>query len=129
MKHKKDVILIALALAAALGVYLFSQLAADPAATTVVVTQGGSVVLRRPLAMNATYEIKGENGELNVVCVENGEVYMQEANCRDGLCIRQGHMKNPAKTIVCLPNEVVVSLEGADGETSIGADDIDVIIQ
>ena len=53
---------------------------------------------------------------------------MQEANCRDGLCIRQGRMKNAAKTIVCLPNEVVVSLEG-DAQQPADDMDIDVIIQ
>ena len=52
---------------------------------------------------------------------------MLEANCRDGLCIRQGRVRNTAKRIVCLPNGVVVHLEG-DGQ-SVQTDDVDVIIQ
>lgn len=127
MKHKKDIIIIALALLAALALYLIANLTASDAVTTVVATVDGREVLRRPLVMNADYEIPGKDGAVNVIRVENGQVYMLEANCRDGLCIQQGRMKNTAKRIVCLPNGVVVSLEG-DGE-SVPTDDVDVIIQ
>ena len=127
MKHKKDIIIIALALLAALALYLVSVLTASDAVTTVVATVDGAEVLRRPLGMNADYEIPGKEGARNVIRVENGQVYMLEANCRDGLCIQQGKMKNTAKRIVCLPNGVVVSLEG-EGE-SMPTDDVDVIIQ
>lgn len=128
MKHKKDIVVIALVLLAALALYLVSQMTASDAVTTVVATVDGREVLRRPLMMNATYELPREDGAVNIICVENGEVYMQEANCRDGLCIRQGRMRNTAKTIVCLPNKVVVRLEG-DAQGTPTTDDIDVIIQ
>lgn len=128
MKHKKDLIIIALALLAALALYLFSWKGADEPVSSVVVTVDGKQVLRRPLAMNAEYTVPREDGAVNVICVENGEVYMKEANCRDGLCIRQGRMKNAAKTIVCLPNKVVVRLEG-ESAASAPVGDIDVIIQ
>ena len=127
MKHKKDIIIIALALLAALALYLVSSLTASDAVTTVVATVDGTEVLRRPLVMNADYEIPGKEGPHNVIRVENGQVYMLEANCRDGLCIQQGRMKNTAKRIVCMPNGVVVSLEG-EGE-SLPAGDVDVMIQ
>ena len=127
MKHKKDIIIIALALLAALALYLISSLTASDAVTTVVASVDGKEVLRRPLAMNKDYEIPGKDGAVNVIRVENGQVYMLEANCRDGLCIQQGRMKNTAKRIVCLPNGVVVSLEGAGN--SMPVDDVDVIIQ
>ena len=127
MKHKKDIIIIALALLAALALYLVSSLTASDAVTTVVASVDGKEVLRRPLAMNKDYESPGKEDAVNVIRVENGQVYMLEANCRDGLCIQQGRMKNTAKRIVCLPNGVVVSLEG-EGK-SMPVDDVDVIIQ
>ena len=127
MKHKKDIIIIALALLAALALYLVANLTANDAVTTVVATVDGREVLRRPLVMNSDYEIPGKEGARNVIRVENGQVYMLEANCRDGLCIQQGRMKNTAKRIVCLPNGVVVSLEGESN--SMPTDDVDVIIQ
>ena len=124
---KKDIIIIALALLAALALYLVSQVSLGAEASVVVVTVDGEEVLRKPLAMENRYEIAQEDGSLNVIRVEDGAGLMEEANCRDGLCIRQGRMRNGAKTIVCLPHKVVVQLKGdaPAGDNS----DLDVIIQ
>lgn len=124
---KKDIIIIALALLAALTLYLVSQVSLGAEASVVVVTVDGEEVLRKPLAMENRYEIAQDDGSLNVIRVEDGAVFMEEANCRDGLCIRQGKMRNGAKTIVCLPHKVVVQLKGdaPAGDNS----DLDVIIQ
>lgn len=124
---KKDVMIIILALAAAAALYLVSQISLGAKASTVVVMLDGKEVLRRPLAMEDTYEIAQEDGSVNVIAVEDGAVYMKEANCRDGLCIRQGKMKNAAKTIVCLPHKLVVQMEG-DAPVSDNSD-LDIIIQ
>ena len=124
---KRDWILIACALLLAGALYAVSQLSLGTQASSVVVTVDGREVLRRPLAMEDSYVIEQEDGSRNVICVKGGAVFMQEANCRDGLCIRQGRMKNAAKTIVCLPHRLVVRLEG---DTQSGGDDeLDVIIQ
>ena len=124
---KKDIIIIALALLAALALYLVSQISLGAKASVVVVTVDGREVLRKPLAMENRYDIAQDDGSLNVIRVEDGAVFMEEANCRDGLCIRQGKMRNGAKTIVCLPHKVVVQLKGdaPAGDNS----DLDVIIQ
>lgn len=124
---KKDIIIITLALLAALALYLVSQVSLGAQASVVVVTVDGEEVLRRPLAMEDRYEIAQDDGSLNIIRVQDGAVWMEEANCRDGLCIRQGRMKNGAKTIVCLPHKVVVQLKGdaPAGDNS----DLDVIIQ
>ena len=125
---KRDLIIIAVLLACAGALYLVSQVSlGGAAASTIVVTQDGKEVLRRPLAMENTYEIAQEDGSLNVIAVKDGAVFMQEANCRDGLCIRQGKMRNVAKTIVCLPHKIVVQLTG-DAPVSDDSD-LDIIIQ
>lgn len=120
-------IIIACALLCALALYLVSQLSLGAEASSVVVTVDGRETLRRPLAMENRYEIEQEDGSLNVIRVEDGAVFMEEANCRDGLCIRQGKMKNAAKTIVCLPHKLVVQLVGDAPESDVS--DLDVIIQ
>lgn len=123
---KKDILLIALALGVAGLLYAVSLISGGEAATTVVVTVDGQEVLRRPLALEDSYEIRQDDGSVNVIAVEDGAVFMQEANCRDGLCMAQGKMRNAAKTIVCLPHKLVVSLTG-DAPQDDG--DLDVIIQ
>ena len=126
LKRRRDVVVIAAALLAALLLYLVSVLMPSSAATTVVVTVGGEEALRRPLSVNAEYAVPQKDGDVNVIRVENGEVYMKEANCRDGLCLRQSRLRNQAGTIVCLPHEVVVKLAGGAAEAD---DGLDVIIQ
>lgn len=124
---KRDIILIATALALAGVLYAVSQISLGGEASALVVTVDGEERLRRPLAVEDSYEIRQEDGSVNIVAVEDGAVYMKEANCRDGLCIRQGRMKNAAKTIVCLPHKLVVRITGDAIDT--GHDDLDVIIQ
>lgn len=126
LKRRRDIVVITAALLAALLLYLVSVLMPSSAATTVVVTVGGEEVLRRPLSVNAEYAVPQKDGDVNVICVENGVVYMKEANCRDGLCLRQSRLRNQAGTIVCLPHEVVVKLAGGAPQTD---DGLDVIIQ
>ena len=124
---KRDLILIAAALVLAGALYAVSQLSLGVQASTIVVTVDGQERLRRPLAVEDSYEIRQEDGAVNIVAVEDGAVYMKEANCRDGLCIRQGRMKNGAKTIVCLPHKLVVKM---DGDAPINDNsDLDIIIQ
>ncbi len=125
---KRDIIIIAAALLLALALYAVSQLTLGTQAAQVVVTVGGEEVLRRPLAVSDTYEIRQDDGDVNIIAVQNGAVFMQEANCRDGLCIRQGKMKNAAKTIVCLPHELVVRLEGEPIQSTDGDDELDIIL-
>ena len=124
---KRDLILIAAALVLAGALYAVSQLSLGVQASTIVVTVDGQERLCRPLAVEDSYEIRQEDGAVNIVAVEDGAVYMKEANCRDGLCIRQGRMKNGAKTIVCLPHKLVVRITGEAIDTT--HDDLDVIIQ
>jgi len=124
---KKDIIIIIAALLVAAVLYLLSQVSLGAEASTVVVTLDGEEVLRRPLAVEDTYEIAQEDGSVNIIAVEDSAVYMKEANCRDGLCIRQGKMKNGSKTIVCLPHKLVVQLTGDAPEND--NSDLDIIIQ
>ena len=123
---KRDIVLIALLLAVALALYFGAQLLGADEVSSVVVTIDGAEVLRKPLDVNDSYEIRQDDGSVNVITVENGAVYMKEANCRDGLCLRQGRLRNQAGTIVCLPHEVVVKLTGGVQEAD---DGLDVIIQ
>ncbi len=59
------------------------------------------------------YEIPIEqNGKLNIVYVEDGQISVKSANCPDGLCVKQGAISNSFYPIVCLPNNVVIKIKG-----------------
>ena len=52
----------------------------------------------------------------NVLYVDSEGVSMKEANCPDKLCVKQGKIKNSSRSIVCLPNRIVVEISGKEGE-------------
>ena len=68
---------------------------------------------------NVDGEYKVNNLGINIVTVQNGRIYISEADCPDGVCVRHGALrKNDA--IICVPNKVVVrkvKSGGVDGVT------------
>ena len=124
---KRDWIVILGMLLLAGGLYLFNRLSAGKAGSAFSVTVDGKQVLKASLGLDAVYPVKQEDGAVNLIEVKGGAVSMREANCRDGLCIRQGKTRSPAKNIVCLPHKLVVSVlsDGESGQDS----DLDIIVQ
>lgn len=52
----------------------------------------------------------------NIICVEKDCVYMEYADCPDGLCVKQGKISKGGQSIVCLPNKTVVETKGKGGK-------------
>ncbi len=60
----------------------------------------------------------GDDNHYNVVSVEQGRICVSEASCPDHVCMKTGWISDGAVPIVCLPNELVIKVEGgaaADG--------------
>ena len=122
---KRDLLIAAMLLAFALAVMALNFLSAGEPGKSFTVTLDGREVLRATLSRDGEYPIRQPDGAVNVITVENGQVYVREANCRDGLCMRQGRTKTAAKTLVCLPHKLVVKvIKDETGEP----DDLDIII-
>ena len=68
------------------------------------------------LNQDKTYEIKGRIG-ITKIQVENGRVRIIDSPCKNKTCVHQGWAKN----IICLPNDVIV--------TVLNEDDFDAIAQ
>jgi hypothetical protein len=54
-------------------------------------------------------------GEGNTLRVEPDGVRMEWANCPDQLCVKQGKISKGGRPIVCLPNQVMVTIGGEEG--------------
>lgn len=54
--------------------------------------------------------VAGKNGEENCICITPEEVYMESANCPDGICMHMGNIIDSDAPIICLPNGVVVRI-------------------
>lgn len=74
-------------------------------------------------AVTHPYEIpvKSEDG-FNTILVENGKISVSDASCPDKLCIKQGIITNGSYPIVCLPNNLIISIKYSHNNN-----DIDII--
>lgn len=107
---KMDIILISVVLILAGGLYfLFSQGAEDGAYAVILVD--GEELTSLPLAEDTIYTIEHTDG-YNTVEVRSGYAVMQEADCRDQICVEHKQISRVGETIVCLPHKLVVEIKG-----------------
>ena len=55
----------------------------------------------------------------NTILVEKGQISMLEADCPDKVCVKQGDISEGVRTIVCLPNNVLIKLTDNEDDTDI----------
>jgi hypothetical protein len=67
-----------------------------------------------------TIDLETEYGK-NLIVVEGKQVYMQEADCPDQVCVEGGAITKIGESIICLPHKVVVKIKGA------GASEVDAV--
>lgn len=49
-----------------------------------------------------------------VITAENGEIWFQQAECEDKLCVKAGRLSRCGDTAACLPAKTVITITGAD---------------
>lgn len=64
-----------------------------------------------------TLTIKSKHGT-NDVLVKDNKIKIIKANCKDELCIKQGEISNVGENIICLPNELIIEIKGAEKDSS-----------
>lgn len=68
-------------------------------------------------ASSASTKSKVSEKDYNIVVIENGEVYIKDANCPDKYCMKQGKTKDANKSLICLPHKLVVEVHKDAEET------------
>ena len=54
-------------------------------------------------------------GDTNVITIINNEAYMSSAFCPDKICVERGKISRIGEEIICMPNRVIVRVEGGVG--------------
>lgn len=83
---------------------------------TVLVRVAGEQTAEFSQNDDATYCIEGVNGSQNQLVIQNGEVWLVDATCPDQLCVHQGKIRYAGESIICLPNQVSVTISGEDAQ-------------
>ena len=100
-----DLIAAAAVLSAAAAVFLITGIFSKKA-ETVTVSQNNSAVYSGSIKTDKRIELSG-----NTVVIKDGFAYMEEANCKNQICVRHKKISRSGESIVCLPNQVIIEIE------------------
>jgi len=95
---KMDIILCAVVLTAAVVLLLAQSNTATGELTAHIYVAG--------------VEVSAHEVITNTIEITADGVYMSDSTCRNQDCVRMGKITRPGQMIVCLPNRVMVRLEG-----------------
>ncbi len=86
-------------------------------------SQGKEIIITADSKTFGTYDIFASediiienDGQTNHIRIENGNVFMKDANCRGQDCVHQGEKSSTGESIVCIPNKVIVEVVGGESE-------------
>ena len=106
----RDIILILAILAVATVLLIVTRSHGEAGSYAVVIIRNNEIG-RYSLAFDGIYAI---NDGKNTIEIKDGKVRMTEADCPNHLCVRQGWISFSGQSIVCLPNELSVTITGAE---------------
>lgn len=113
-----DILIVVLAVAAGvLSLAFVSGAGSGDRGTMAVVEVNGRVVNRVTLAPGQKarrFTVDGWQGA-STFEVEDGTVRMVESACRDKICVGLGRVGTAGRSVVCLPNRVVIRVTGGTG--------------
>ena len=64
-------------------------------------------------SLDQRYTLEITGAVTNTIAVEPGRICVLDATCRDQICVSQGWISSGVIPIVCLPNALVIQVEGA----------------
>ncbi len=100
-----DFIVIAVVLICALGIWLYPAMSST--GTYAEIQQMGNVH-KLPLGTDTTLQIENAT-----VIVKDGAIAISSAECPDQVCVKTGAISREGESIVCVPNKIVITIEGA----------------
>lgn len=110
-----DRIIFFITLILSLFVIIFSGLFfPEKKGETVVIEVNGEVYGRYDLKSEKSVNVLEINTKYgyNKIEIENDGVSVTETDCSDRLEVKQGKIKNVGEMLVCLPNRLVIKIEG-----------------
>lgn len=110
---KPDLLLIGLLFVIGIVSFFAVRVLAQKDGTTVRILLDGETYGTYRLAEDQSIPIQIDGTVTNTLEISNGRAKMEEADCPDQLCVHQNAIDRQGETIVCLPNRIVVEIEGA----------------
>ena len=85
-----------------------------PAGRTLLIYEGETLAFSAPLAQDREILLHGPLGETQVKIVA-GKVRVTSSPCPRKICIGMGEIQSSGDLLACVPNRVVLRIEGEEG--------------
>ena len=109
---KADIVLIVILAAFACSFLFIFNLSGAPGGTALI-RVNGKPIGTYDLAVPRIIPVKDDQGRIiNTIEIADGQAFMREADCPDHQCIKQGRISHTHETVTCLPNRVVIEIQG-----------------
>jgi hypothetical protein len=99
----------------ALGVAVPSLLRPGVPPERAFVLVGKEIVASLPLGENATIEVAGAVGPVSIE-VSGEAVRVRESSCANKICVGMGWKRHAGDMLACVPNALLVRIDGAPNE-------------
>ena len=109
-----DIVLILVLSAFAAAGFVLAPHAADSGGHAVVEVEGRRK-LDLPLDRDVTITVTGPKGD-SVIIVEDGAVRVGDSVCPNHICMRMGRLRFPGEVAVCVPNRLMITVQGGSGQ-------------
>ena len=113
-KIKNDMILLTGILLTALMIWLVPMLLNKDAPAVVRILQDGQEIGIYSVLEDQTIAIPYEEEGYNLLLISGGQVSVSDADCPDGLCVRQRAIARNGESIICLPHKLVIQIESKE---------------
>lgn len=83
-----------------------------PAGKVVVIEVNNRIIGRFPLDVPRSLKVKGTLGT-SIIEIKDSKAYFERSPCQNKVCIKAGKIDQSGHMAVCLPNRILVRIEGS----------------
>lgn len=113
-KIKKDIMFLSGVLLTAVVLWLIPRLFHADTPARVRIFRDGREIGAYLMAEERMLTITCEDESYNLILISDGQVCVSDADCPDGLCIRQSAISREGESIICLPHKLVIQIESKE---------------
>lgn len=106
MFKKKDFIILIIIALIITGGFIFNNFYFNQDNLFVQIRINNQIYQRLPLSIDQTVDIKDKT----TVIIKDRHVHVENSNCPDKLCQKQGSIEKNGEQIICLPNKIVIEI-------------------
>ena len=113
-RRKNDLRLLAAVLLLSAAGFAARAFLSGGSGMSVRVSRDGTVTDEYSLDRPLETVIDDGRGGFNTLHIRDGEAWVTDANCPDGICEKAGHISRPGEVIVCMPHRLIITVTEKD---------------